>query len=312
MQSFLGKRSAGGISVGPCRLRALLLCAAIALFVLDTLGHRALAQDSGGISAAAEIQFDALAVRVAAHMHDANLTPESRKIFVIDFSNATDKRFTRLGSYLADEFANSVAKVASGFEVEDRSAFAAYLKENAMGVDDLQNQAVCLTLARSMGGAGIVLGTLDATADRQLRVNLRLEGVGPAWSDTAQFPLTDALQELWKHPAPSFARSEQSIPVEPGILRADDAGVTLPACVFCPSPDYTDLARAAKYRGIVELSLVVTKDGEPNSVVVLHGAPFALTQRAVDAVQKWKFKPGKKNKQSVSVRVPVDIEFQLY
>lgn len=312
MQSFHGKRTAADISVCHWRLRALLLCAAFALFVSGMLGRPALAQDSGGISPADELQFDALAARVAAHMHDANLTPESRKIFVIDFSNAAGQRFSRLGSYLADEFAKSVAKLASGFEVEDRSAFAAYLKENAMGVDDLQNQAVCLTLARSMGGAGIVLGTLEATAGRQLHVSLRLEGVGPAWSDVAQFPLTDALEELWKRPAPSFARSEQSIPAEPGILRADDAGVTLPACVFCPSPDYTDLARAAKYRGMVELSLVVTKDGEPNSVVVLHGAPFALTQRAVDAVQKWKFKPGKKNKQSVSVRVPVDIEFQLY
>jgi len=89
-------------------------------------------------------------------------------------------------------------------------------------------------------------------------------------------------------------------------------GASLPVCVFCPSPDYTDLARAAKYRGTVELSLIVTKDGAVNSVMVLKGAPFALTQKAIDAVQKWKFKPAKFHGQSVPVRVPVDIEFQLY
>jgi len=312
MRNFLCKRIIRPIFVAGRGPATFALCAILAIFAAGLSASPAIAQDGGGFPPAAQAQFDALASRVAEHVHDVNLTPESRKIFVIDFSNASDRRFSRLGSYLADEFAKSVSRSASGFEVEDRAAFAAYLKENWMGVDDLENQGICLALARSLGGAGIVLGTLDATADRQLRVNLRLEGVGPAWSDTAQFPLTDELQQLWKQPAASFARSEQSIPAEPGIVRADDPGVTLPACVFCPSPDYTDLARAAKFRGIVTLSLIVTKDGEVNSVFVLRGAPFSLTTQAVDAVQKWKFKPGKKNKQSVSVRVPVDIEFQLY
>jgi TonB family protein len=218
----------------------------------------------------------------------------------------------RLGSLLADDFAKSVSSIANGFEVEDRAALAAYLKENWIGLDDLQSQAVCLTLARSMGGAGVVFGSLEAGANQQLKINLRLEGVGPAWTGDAQFPLTESLQALWKEPAANYARGPEAIPVEPGILRAGADGVSLPTCVFCPSPDYTDLARAAKYRGTVELSLMVTERGEVNSVAVLRGAPFALTKQATDAVQKWKFKPAKRNKQSVSVRVPVDIEFQLY
>lgn len=245
-------------------------------------------------------------------MHDANLAPESRKIFVIDFSDAGDKRFSRLGSLLADDFAKSVSRIASGFEVQDREAFAAYLKENWIGLDDLHSPGVCLTLARSMGGAGVVFGAIDVAADQQLKLSLRLEGVGPAWTGAAQFPLTESLQQLWKQPASTYARAPEAIPAEAGILRAGDEGVSLPVCVFCPSPDYTDLARTAKYRGTVELSLIVTDNGEVNSVMVLRGAPFALTKQAIDAVQKWKFKPAKRNKQSVSVRVPVDIEFQLY
>lgn len=312
MQNFLAKRDLRPIFVAGRGPASFAMGVILALFAVDFSAIPASAQDGIGIPAPAAAQFDTLASRVAEHMHDANLTPESRKIFVIDFSNASDRRRSKLGSYLADAFANSLAKAASGFEVEDRGAFAAYLKENWMSVDDLENQDICLALARSLGGAGIVLGSLDATPDRQLRVHLRLDGVGRAWSDTAQFPLTDALEQFWKQPAPSFARSEQSIPAEPGIVRADDPGVTIPSCVFCPSPEYTDSARTAKYRGVVELSLIVTKDGLVNSIFVLHGAPFALTRQAVDAVQKWRFKPGKKNKQSVSVRVPVDIEFQLY
>jgi TonB family protein len=145
-----------------------------------------------------------------------------------------------------------------------------------------------------------------------LRIVLTLDGIGPAWTTGAQFPLTAPLQELLKEPATSFARSPDSVPAEPGILEPGINGVSLPVCVFCPSPDYTDLARDAKYRGTVELSLIVTKNGEVQSVVVLKGAPFSLNEQAVDTVKKWKFKPAKLVGKSVPVRVPVDIEFQLY
>ena len=124
--------------------------------------------------------------------------------------------------------------------------------------------------------------------------------------------MTPEMQELCKQPAVSFARAAETVPIEPGILQPGVDGASLPVCVFCPSPDYTDLARTAKYRGTVELSLIVTKEGAVNSVVVLKGAPFSLTQKAIDTVQKWKFKPSKFHGQSVPVRVPVDIEFQLY
>jgi len=181
-----------------------------------------------------------------------------------------------------------------------------------MGLEDLQSEAVCLTLARSMGGAGVVRGTIEADAAQQIRINVRTDGLGSPWSGEAQFAMTGEMQELMKQAAVSYERAPETVPVERGILQPGVDGASLPVCVFCPSPDYTDLARTAKYRGTVELSLIVTKDGAVNSVVVLKGAPFALTQKAIDAVQKWKFKPAKLRGQSVPVRVPVDIEFQLY
>ena len=260
----------------------------------------------------AQDQMDALASRVAAQIRQSKIDPALPKIFVIDFSNARDKQFSKLGSILADELAQSLSGFASGFQVEDRKSFSAYLKENWMGLEDLQSEAVCLTLARSMGGAGVIRGTMETDANQQLRINLRTDGLGPAWSAEAQFPLTGELQDLLKQPAISYARSSNAIQTEPGILQPGVNGVSLPVCVFCPSPDYTDLARVAKYRGTVELSLIVTKDGVVESVAVLKGAPFSLTGQAIEAVKKWKFEPAKAHGQSVPVRVPVDIQFQLY
>jgi TonB family protein len=272
----------------------------------------AAAQDSAGISSAGQAPLDALAGRIAGHIRSADLDPQMRRIFVIDFSNAGDKHFSKLGAVLADDFAKSISHVASGFEVADRAAFADYLKENWIGLDDLQSLGVCLTLVRSMGGAGVIRGTLQADGNQQLKLSIELQGVGPVWTGDAEIPLTDAMQELWKQPAPSYVRAPEAIPAEPGIYRPGEDGVSLPVCVFCPTPDYTELARSAQYRGTVELSLIVTNHGEVNSVMVLRGAPFALTKQAIDAVMKWKFKPAKRNSLAVSVRVPVDIQFQLY
>ena len=260
----------------------------------------------------AQDQLNLLASRVAEQIRQSKLEPALPKVFVIDFQNAADGRFSRFGSLLADDFAESLAGFASGFQVQDRKSFFNYLKQNWMSLDDLQNEVACLTLVRSMGGAGVIRGTIETDADQQLRIRVRTDGLGPAWTGDLRFAMTDQMQELMKQPAATFARSADSLTVEPGILQAGVDGVSLPVCVFCPNPDYTDLARAATLRGSVELSVIVTKDGEVNSVVVLRGAPFSLTQKAIDTVQKWKFKPAKRNKQSVSVRVPVDIEFQLY
>ena len=284
-----------------------------ALLVCSLLGASAADRDEApALPRAAQEQMDSLASRVAEQIRQSKIDPAYPKILVIDFSNASDKQFSKLGTLLADDLAQSLSGYASGFQVQDRKSFSEYLKQNWMGLDDLQSEAVCLTLARSMGGAGVVRGTIETDANQQLRVSLHIDGIGSDWSGDAQFPLPETLQQLLKQPALSFARSAEAILVEPGILQPGVDGASLPVCVFCPSPDYTDLARTAKYRGTVELSLIVTKDGSVNSVMVLKGAPFALTQKAIDAVQKWKFKPAKFHGQSVPVRVPVDIEFQLY
>jgi TonB family protein len=285
----------------------------IAVLACSLSSASAPAQDSApALPRIAQDQMDALASRVAEQIRQAKIDPALPKVFVIDFSNASDRQFSKLGSILADDLAVSLSSFASGFQVEDRQAFNAYLKENWMGLGDLKNEVICLTLARSMGGAGIVRGTIETDATQQLRLSVHTDGLGPSWSGEAQLPMTGEMQELLKQPAISYERSAEAIPAEPGVLQPGVDGASLPVCVFCPSPDYTDLARTAKYRGTVELSLVVTKDGAVNSVLVLKGAPFALTQKAIDAVQKWKFKPAKFHGQSVRVRVPVDIEFQLY
>src|SRR5580692_480592 len=136
----------------------------------------------------AQEQMDSLASRVAEQIRQSKIDPAYPKILVIDFSNAGDKQFSKLGTLLADDLAQFLSGYASGFQVQDRKSFSEYLKQNWMGLDDLQSESVCLTLARSMGGAGVLRGTIEMDANQQLRVNLRIDGIGSDWSGDAQFP----------------------------------------------------------------------------------------------------------------------------
>ncbi len=57
-------------------------------------------------------------------------------------------------------------------------------------------------------------------------------------------------------------------------------------------PEYTAEARAAGLQGIVSLFLSVQADGVPANVHVMHGLGLGLDEKAVQAVQQWRFKPG--------------------
>jgi TonB family protein len=82
-------------------------------------------------------------------------------------------------------------------------------------------------------------------------------------------------------------------------------------CISCPPPDYSDAARAAKYQGTVQLSIVVTIEGQATSIFVLKGAPFGLTTKAIEATRRWRFKPGQKDGKPVSVRVATESTWHL-
>jgi len=277
----------------------------------NLLSVSAAAQDSRSrLAPNADVQMDSLASRVAVQIRLSKIDPENTKVFVFDFSNAVDKEFSKLGGLLADRFSTALRNQADGFVVLDRQLLTAYLKDNWIDQKAIQSNGIALALARSMGATAVVRGDLEQEPDHQLRLALRLEGFGPAWSAESLFALTGEMQALFEEPLPTFMRTSP-IPAEPGVLIPGLDGVGIPECIYCPPPLYDDDARAAKYQGTIELSVVVTPDGRSDSILVLKGAPFLLNKQAVEAVQKWKFKPAEKDGKPVRVRVPIEITLRV-
>jgi TonB family protein len=277
----------------------------------NLLSVSAAAQDSASrLAPRAEAQMDSLASRVAGQIRQSKIDPENTKVFVLDFSNAADKEFSQLGRLLADCFSAALLNQADGFVVLDRQLLTAYLKDNWIDQKEIQSNGTALALARSMGATGVVRGDLQEDPDHQLLLTLRLEGFGPAWSDKSLLTLTGEIEALLKEPLPTFVRASP-LPREPGVLLPGLDGVGIPSCIYCPPPLYDDAARAAKYQGTIVLSVVVTPEGRSDSILVLKGAPFLLNKQAIEAVQKWKFKPAEKDGKPVRVRVPIEITLRV-
>ena len=76
-------------------------------------------------------------------------------------------------------------------------------------------------------------------------------------------------------------------------------------------PGYTQTARDSKTQGTVILSVRVNSDGIVDSVKVVDRLDPGLDANAVDAVRRWKFKPGLKDGKPVAVAATVEVNFRL-
>jgi len=98
-----------------------------------------------------------------------------------------------------------------------------------------------------------------------------------------------------------------------GLYRVGD-GVSAPRAIFQPEAEFSDEARRAKYEGTVVVTLIVDANGNPQNVHVTRTLGMGLDEKAVEAVQKYKFKPAieQKTGKGVPVMVSVEVRFRLY
>jgi len=88
--------------------------------------------------------------------------------------------------------------------------------------------------------------------------------------------------------------------------------VSAPVVAYAPDPEYSEQALAAKYEGTCVLSLVVDSEGRPQKVKVVRRLGLGLDEKAIEAVEAWRFKPAMKNGNPVAVQLNVMVTFHLY
>jgi protein TonB len=90
-------------------------------------------------------------------------------------------------------------------------------------------------------------------------------------------------------------------------------GVTIPVVVKEVKPQYTSDAMRAKVQGTVLLECVVRPDGSVGEVKVVRSldSTFGLDLEAMKAARNWRFRPGMRLGEPVSVLVTIELTFTL-
>jgi TonB family protein len=87
--------------------------------------------------------------------------------------------------------------------------------------------------------------------------------------------------------------------------------VTAPKAIHSPEPEFSEAARKAGYQGTCVLSLVVGADGRPRDIRVVRKLGMQLDEKAIQALNEWKFEPAQKGGKPVAVAMEVEFSFHL-
>ncbi len=96
-----------------------------------------------------------------------------------------------------------------------------------------------------------------------------------------------------------------------GVYRVSGGGLA-PVLIHKADPDYTEEARNAKY---ARHGFAVRRRFDPTGTAtnskVQRSLGLGLHQRAVEAVKQWRFKPGQKDDNPVTVAASIEVNCRL-
>jgi TonB family protein len=87
--------------------------------------------------------------------------------------------------------------------------------------------------------------------------------------------------------------------------------ITRPEKLHAPPPLYPEAARRARITGAVIIECLIDRNGTVRETTVLKGLPLGVTEAALDAVAKWRFKPSTLNGNPVEVIYMLTVNFNL-
>jgi periplasmic protein TonB len=98
----------------------------------------------------------------------------------------------------------------------------------------------------------------------------------------------------------------------PGVYTPGVGGVSAPVPLLQPEAEFSDEARRQKYQGLCMISLIVDAHGNPQNPRVVHALGMGLDEKALQAVQLYRFKPAMKDGHPVPVAITIAVNFRLF
>lgn len=96
-------------------------------------------------------------------------------------------------------------------------------------------------------------------------------------------------------------------------IQLPDRDTVPPVPIVQVLPPYTEDARRARVEGVVQLQVVIRKNGTVDSIKVIRGLGHGLDESAINTIaNKWRFKPGIRFGEPVDVLAHIEIFFRLF
>lgn len=97
----------------------------------------------------------------------------------------------------------------------------------------------------------------------------------------------------------------------PGFSAHRRRATTPPRVLYQVEPEFSEEARKAKYQGVVVLSIEVDTNGRAREIRVIRSLGLGLDEKAVGAVQQWRFQPGSLDGKPVVSSAVIEVNFHL-
>ncbi|MBV8514995.1 MAG: energy transducer TonB, partial [Acidobacteria bacterium] len=222
----------------------------------------------------------------------------SKSIAVADFLTI-DGKATDLGWYLANKLSDGIVLKSPATLVVDRTR----LQQLGLASGSNLTADALKQIGTASGADALVSGKIEIIPEKYLlTINLvKIADGSTITSFTHSLPHSRILDLL----SPSGANAATITAARAGV-----SGVGVPACAYCPAPAYSGRARITQVQ-TVELLVTISAAGTAEKISVIHSPGSILSERAVETVSDWKFRPAPgKDGAPVPVAVPIDVTFK--
>lgn len=153
-----------------------------------------------------------------------------------------------------------------------------------------------------------VIGVPDPVEDTEVSAEMTIATQKEMSESIA--PVIQATEEKIVIQAPKQERievAEEELPAPSEFVAYEEP----PAPISQPKPEYPEMARKAGVEGIVNLKVLVDKEGRTRDVILLKGLGAGLDEAAIKSAWESKWTPAIQNHKPVAVWVAYPIRFKL-
>ena len=179
---------------------------------------------------------------------------------------------------------------------------------NAAALQFTSESRICIGMAQVLRAA-LLLGGMLALGQSTMPV--LAQHLDFLYSLNPDHPAITPSQE---QPEPSTVHNDGWPPVQRGRFCSGTNDtvncIRAPKAVYAPDPELSEEARRAGFGGTVILSLIVGPDGMTHNVKVARSLGLGLDEKAIEAIQQWKFEPAMKDGKPVAVAISIEVTFR--